>query len=48
MTLCNLSIEGGARFGMVAPDEVTFTYLDGRDYAPSGKDMARFHVVPAT
>ncbi|WP_170608829.1 3-isopropylmalate dehydratase large subunit [Ruegeria arenilitoris] len=36
MTLCNLSIEGGARFGMVAPDEVTYAYLEGRDYAPSG------------
>ncbi|KIC45892.1 isopropylmalate isomerase [Ruegeria sp. ANG-S4] len=38
MTLCNLSIEGGARFGMVAPDEVTFAYLNGREYAPMGQD----------
>lgn len=38
MTLCNLSIEGGARFGMIAPDETTFTYLEGRDHAPKGSD----------
>jgi len=38
MTLCNLSIEGGARFGIVAPDEVTFTYLKGRPFAPKGSD----------
>lgn len=38
MTLCNLSIEGGARFGMVAPDETTFAYLDGRRFAPKGAD----------
>jgi 3-isopropylmalate/(R)-2-methylmalate dehydratase large subunit len=37
MTLCNMSIEAGARAGMVAPDETTFTYLEGRPYAPSGK-----------
>ena len=36
MTLCNLSIEMGARGGMVAPDETTFAYLKGRDFAPSG------------
>jgi 3-isopropylmalate/(R)-2-methylmalate dehydratase large subunit len=36
MTLCNLSIEGGARFGMVAPDNATFGYLEGRRFAPSG------------
>ena len=36
MTLCNLSIEAGARAGMVAPDEVTYRYLAGREYAPSG------------
>jgi homoaconitase/3-isopropylmalate dehydratase large subunit len=35
MTLCNLSIEGGARFGMIAPDAVTFDYLKGRPFAPS-------------
>jgi len=38
MTLCNLSIEGGARLGMVAPDEVTFAYLKDRPYAPKGAD----------
>jgi len=36
MTLCNLSIEGGARLGMIAPDETTFTYLRGRPFAPTG------------
>jgi len=36
MTLCNLSIEGGARFGMVAPDATTFAYLEGRPHAPDG------------
>ena len=38
MTLCNLSIEGGARFGMVAPDAVTLAYVKGRPMAPSGAD----------
>ena len=38
MTLCNLSIEGGARFGMVAPDAVTLAYVKGRPMAPSGTD----------
>jgi len=37
MTLCNMSIEGGARAGMVAPDETTFAYLKGRPYAPQGE-----------
>lgn len=37
LTLCNLSIEMGARGGMVAPDEVTFEYLKGREYAPKGE-----------
>ena len=36
MTMCNMSIECGARAGMVAPDETTFTYLEGRPYAPKG------------
>lgn len=38
LTLCNLSIEMGARGGFIAPDEVTFEYLKGREYAPKGKD----------
>ncbi len=38
MTLCNMSIEAGARAGMVAPDETTFAYLEGRDRAPKGTD----------
>jgi 3-isopropylmalate/(R)-2-methylmalate dehydratase large subunit len=36
MTVCNMSIEAGARAGMVAPDATTFTYLEGRPYAPAG------------
>lgn len=36
MTVCNLSIEMGARGGMIAPDEVTFDYIKGREYAPKG------------
>ena len=39
MTVCNMSIEGGARAGMVAPDETTFAYLEGRPYVPRGKDF---------
>ena len=38
LTLCNLSIEMGARGGFVAPDEVTFAYVKGRPYAPKGED----------
>jgi 3-isopropylmalate/(R)-2-methylmalate dehydratase large subunit len=37
MTVCNMSIEAGARAGMVAPDDVTFSYLEGREFAPKGK-----------
>ena len=39
MTLCNMSIEAGARAGLVAPDETTFEYLRGRDRAPKGADF---------
>lgn len=38
MTVCNMSIEGGARCGYVNPDEVTFAYLKGREFAPQGED----------
>jgi len=38
LTLCNMSIEGGARAGLVAPDEKTFAYVKGRPYAPKGAD----------
>ncbi|MCT1426614.1 3-isopropylmalate dehydratase large subunit [Corynebacterium sanguinis] len=38
MTICNMSIEAGARAGMVAPDEKTFEYVKGREYAPTGAD----------
>ena len=39
MTICNMSIEGGARAGMVAPDETTFEWVNGRPYAPKGADF---------
>ncbi|MEC9067155.1 MAG: 3-isopropylmalate dehydratase large subunit [Pseudomonadota bacterium] len=41
LTVCNMSIEGGARAGLIAPDEVTFAYLEGRPYAPRGADWDR-------
>jgi 3-isopropylmalate/(R)-2-methylmalate dehydratase large subunit len=41
MTMCNMSIEGGARAGMVAPDETTFAYLEGRPGAPTGAAWER-------
>ncbi len=36
MTICNMSIEAGARAGMIAPDETTFAYLKGRRFSPQG------------
>ncbi|PZQ12253.1 MAG: 3-isopropylmalate dehydratase large subunit [Rhodanobacter denitrificans] len=41
MTVCNMSIEAGARAGLIAPDETTFAYLHGRPRAPSGEDWTR-------
>src|SRR5882724_3536310 len=41
MTVCNMSIEAGARAGMIAPDEVTFDYLKGRPRAPAGESWTR-------
>jgi 3-isopropylmalate/(R)-2-methylmalate dehydratase large subunit len=41
MTVCNMSIEAGARAGMVAPDETTFAWLEGRPFAPKGEAWAR-------
>ena len=38
MTICNMSIEGGARAGLVAPDDTTYQYLNGREFAPKGAD----------
>lgn len=38
MTLCNMTIEAGARVGLIAPDDTTFSYLEGRPYAPKGDD----------
>jgi 3-isopropylmalate/(R)-2-methylmalate dehydratase large subunit len=50
MTVCNMSIEGGARAGMIAPDDTTFEYLDGRPMAPKGADwdaaVARWKQLP--
>jgi 3-isopropylmalate/(R)-2-methylmalate dehydratase large subunit len=51
MTICNMSIEGGARAGMVAPDETTFNYIAGRPFAPQGADfdaaVARWRGLPS-
>ena len=41
MTICNMSIEGGARVGYVNPDQTTFDYLRGRPFAPQGADVRR-------
>jgi 3-isopropylmalate/(R)-2-methylmalate dehydratase large subunit len=41
LTLCNMSIEAGARAGIVAPDEVTFEYVAGRPFAPKGAELNR-------
>ncbi len=40
MTICNMSIEAGARIGMIAPDDTTYTYLHGRPFAPNGNNGA--------
>jgi 3-isopropylmalate/(R)-2-methylmalate dehydratase large subunit len=51
MTICNMSIEGGARAGMIAPDEITFEYLAGREFAPQGeawdKALANWKSLPS-
>ncbi len=51
MTVCNMSIEGGARAGMVAPDDTTFEYLHGREFAPQGaawdRAVARWKMLPS-
>ena len=39
MTVCNMTIEGGARAGMIAPDDTTFAYLEGRPFVPRGKEF---------
>jgi homoaconitase/3-isopropylmalate dehydratase large subunit len=41
LTVCNMSIEGGARAGLIAPDDVTFAYLEGRPLAPKGEEWDR-------
>ena len=50
MTICNMSIEGGARAGLVAPDDTTYQYIAGREFAPKGKDwdaaLARWKQLP--
>src|SRR5882724_3001437 len=51
MTLCNMSIEAGARAGMIAPDETTFAYVQERRFAPKGEDWEDafvFYGTPAT
>src|SRR5216117_3767214 len=51
MTICNMSIEGGARAGLVAPDDTTFQYLEGREFAPKEKAweeaLARWKQLPS-
>jgi 3-isopropylmalate/(R)-2-methylmalate dehydratase large subunit len=51
LTVCNMSIEAGARAGMIAPDDTTFEYLQGRPYAPSGeawaKSLERWRELPS-
>jgi 3-isopropylmalate/(R)-2-methylmalate dehydratase large subunit len=51
MTVCNMSIEGGARAGMIAPDDNTFEYLAGREFSPKGaewdKAVARWKSLPS-
>jgi 3-isopropylmalate/(R)-2-methylmalate dehydratase large subunit len=51
MTVCNMSIEAGARAGMIAPDETTFAYLEGRPFAPRGRlwsqALAYWKTVPS-
>ena len=50
MTICNMSIEGGARAGMIAPDEITFHYMNGKEFAPQGEQwerrLARWKTLP--
>jgi len=50
MTVCNMSIEGGARAGLVAPDDTTYQYIAGREHAPKGADwdtaLARWKQLP--
>lgn len=41
MTICNMSIEGGARAGLIAPDQITFDYIEGREFGPKGADWDR-------
>ena len=41
MTVCNMSIEGGARAGLIAPDETTYSYLEGRKHTPKGDDWEK-------
>jgi 3-isopropylmalate/(R)-2-methylmalate dehydratase large subunit len=51
MTVCNMSIEGGARAGMIAPDDITYHYMSGREFVPKGMDweahMKRWRQLPS-
>ena len=50
MTICNMSIEGGARAGMIAPDDTTFEYVHGREFSPKGEEwdkaVSRWRLLP--
>src|SRR5690242_17569433 len=51
MTICNMSIEGGARAGMIAPDDTTFEYLHGREFSPRGEEwdkaVSKWRALPS-
>src|SRR5207342_924305 len=51
LTICNMSIEAGARAGMIAPDDTVFDYLAGRPYAPAGREweiaLSRWRALPS-
>jgi 3-isopropylmalate/(R)-2-methylmalate dehydratase large subunit len=51
MTICNMSIEGGARAGMIAPDDTTFEYVHGREFSPKGEEwdkaVSRWRALPS-
>ena len=51
MTICNMSIEAGARAGMIAPDDITFEYIQGKDFSPKGADwnkaIANWKTLPS-
>ena len=44
MTICNMTIEAGARAGLIAPDEKTFKYLEGKTMSPKGENLSLIHI----